>query len=186
MSEVLAGKLYYGPPPKSKTMRELEEYVTLFVNLRTRTATSHWYSAKKINTIELEIPREEVYEDKGRNVKDKNKTVQQLVEQIANRIRNNGEVVYIHCDDGHSTCGPIVLGVWYWLANNDPLTEMRNRLDFAICTSREQRAQLDAIKLYADKKRKWNEWKFPPKAPSAAEPPPPAAGGGQGTKRERE
>lgn len=181
MSEVLAGKLYYGPPPKSKTMRELEEYVTLFVNLRTRTATSHWYSAKKPNTIELEIPREEVYEDKGRNVKDKNKTVQQLVEQIANRIRNNGEVVYIHCDDGHSTCGPIVLGVWYWLANNDPLTEMRNRLNFAICTSREQRAQLDAIKLYADKKRKWNEWKFPPKAPAS-----PAEGGGQGTKRERE
>jgi hypothetical protein len=159
MKEVLPQRLYYGPPPKSATMRELEQYITLFVNLRNRTGTSHWYSDRHI-TIELQVPREDVYLDKGRNVKDKHKTVKRVVEQISNQIIN-GEVVYIHCEDGFSTCGPIVLGVWYWLESGDPLTEIRNRLDFAICNTREQKNQLEEIKEYAEKKRSWKKWDFP-------------------------
>jgi hypothetical protein len=143
--------LYYGPAPKSKTMREeLDNHIQVFVNLRESSETSHWYCNDERETISFPIANGSIYQDKGR-VSDKNKSVKELCHRIVEHIHAKRNV-YIHCVDGVSTCGPIVLGCWFWIMNDskfDPLHEIRQKAEFQLCKSNEQQQQLDDIKKYA-------------------------------------
>lgn len=70
--------------------------------------------------------------------------------------------VYIHCTDGKLTCGPLVLGCFYWLREEpkfDPLEWVHDgrKLRFLLCRAKPQRQQLDLIKEYAKKTSTWEQ-----------------------------
>ena len=188
MNELYRG-LSFGPPPKSATLRDLKTFHDVFVNLRTETDTSHWYfptppplptdkkplkqskESTPWTTLTEDVEEEEVHIKTIQFIRfpiehgklANGKHINELCRQIVKYIVKDGLSVYIHCSDGSQTCGPLVLGCFYWLKEEkgfDPIEYIHKgtKLRFLLCKSKEQRKQLGEIKEYAQKMTQWGTW----------------------------
>jgi hypothetical protein len=155
MRVTLSQYLSFGPNPKKADLTDVD----VIVNLRNRTDTSHWYESEfKGTVISFPIPfGQSVFKDESHKVKDKDISVKKLCGKIVKHIEDAKETVYIH---GHECCGIIALACWYWLERRpdfDPVAEVRKLGDFVTGKDREQRAQLEAVKEYADGISRWKK-----------------------------
>lgn len=124
------------------------------VNLRPRTATSHWYESQELCSFmySLEVPRGSVYKDSGRNVKDKDLSTKQLCRKIVTHLRRH-QPVYIACMDGYTTAGFLALACKGWYEGiydtKSLIDPVRLEGDFSTARDKLQRAQMEEIFKYA-------------------------------------
>ncbi len=160
---------------KSETLRIVDPL--LILDLRKRTERSHYYESgamftngKRCTFMSLEIETGKSYLDTGRAVKDKHATIKRTCQQLVEMIKG-GSSVLIVCYDGMSTSGYLAMIVRWWYgaigsgtsATFDCATlvkEARNANDFNSAKSKDQLAQMEAVRLEALKIMGWENRGF--------------------------
>ena len=135
-------ELFYGPAPKSATIKEIASTVNIVVNLRDRTDTSEWYNGQVDEYIAYPI-------SDGTP-----KKLKALCQCIVYSIKK-GKKVYIHDYDGYSTLGPLLLGCWYWLSGKSLEDVKKLHKEFRLCPTKDQLDDLALLVELADKMNTW-------------------------------
>lgn len=172
--------LYYGPAPSKKTISldDIHKVCTVIVNCREVTSTSHWYfpsSGEKTDETIYAVEDGEVTNEQHRFIAhptpDKKvanpKDVQNVCEKIVRAIQHDKQSVYVHCFDGTSTCGVVVMLCLYWLNGGkqfDPFEEMRKgKSEFLLCDLKVQQTQVKSLYSFVNNRIYWGSQLVEPK-----------------------
>jgi hypothetical protein len=138
-------ELFYGPAPKSATIKEILSAVDIVVNLRDRTDTSEWYVDND----------DEHHQYIAYPISDGTpKKLKALCQTLVYSIKK-GKRVYIHDYDGCSTLGPLLLGCWYWLTGKSLEDVKKLHKEFRLCPTKDQLEDLALLVELADKMNTW-------------------------------
>lgn len=107
--------------------------------------------------INLPIPQGSVYKDEGKQFKDKDITVKKLVRRLVGAMKEHRKVLIICTEDLGYLCRMIL---WWYRAEKekkvaDIIREAKDGGDFSTGKTKEQRAQMEAIREYAMGIERW-------------------------------
>ena len=149
--------LYSAPKASLEDMKSCN----LIVNLKPKTAKSHWYEdvlkdEESVVCESFEIPPGSIKQDTGRGLKDKSKSTKKFCRKIVDGLHKGKQTLLI-CRDGLSTCGFIamVCRAWYNGPNRDSanvtelVKQVRDSGDFTSAKAKDQRSQMAEILDFA-------------------------------------
>lgn len=151
---LIENRLYFGPSPKSRDFKDIfkedgkDDWI--FINLREKTDTSHWYQKEKqFEFYNYPIDKEEF------KVKDILDISKRCLKHCNN---NNNKLIYIHNIDGKKTEALVAFSLYIFITkikNFDPLAFLEDRDLYDYFESREEK---DVLKMVCNESQKLARW----------------------------
>lgn len=152
---LIPNRLYYGRNLYKKDLTDdFCVRVDYIFNVRPENKNSHDYikKAKEKKLTVYAVPIVDIIKKKDM------KRVRDICELLVGKMRFENKTVYVHCHNGKQVSPFIAMIMQYWYYGDpkfDPVKDIRQKFNFEVVQSRDQRDQLDEFKEMIQKTMLW-------------------------------